>query len=361
MFCKIAILTNSYPPRDVGGAARIAATQVKMLQEAGHEVRVWSPEVPWFRAHPIKRLWCHLRDLAPESKVVSDIIAWRPDILLTHNLTGCGFGTPRHIQKRGVRWIHMLHDIQLFEPSGRLFWLHPVTFWQVFWAFLRGCVFGNPDVVISPTRWLVKQHRRRSLLKSSSVHCEILPNPGPRDAGQSRRAFHESRVRLLFVGQVSRAKGSHLLQELTRTLRIPFELHIVGTGSDLAALVACSPYVVVHGVCGTNEVLAHMSAADILLVPSLIHENQPTVILEAASVALPVIASHCGGIIETLGAAAAHMVCAPDNVQAWCQAIQRLEDPHVYAHQAHLMRRVAEHHDPDAYAQRLLSLVISKR
>lgn len=361
MFLRIAVLTNSYPPRDVGGAARIAADQVEMLRAAGHEVRIWSPEVSWFQAHPLARFFYHLQDLGAQKPLAADIIAWRPDILLTHNLTGCGFGTPKLVQSVGVRWIHVLHDIQLFEPSGQLFRLRPVTFWQLFWAALRSHPFGKPSFVISPTLWLVEQHRWRSLLKSPAIHSEILPNPGPREVGILRTEFHKPRVRLLFVGHVSHAKGSRLLTKLVDELRVPFELHIIGEGPDLAKIVSRSPYVIVHGMCGTAEVLAHMREADVLLVPSLIHENQPTVILEAASVALPVIASHRGGITETLGLATAHMVCQPDNVHAWVEAIRRLEDPKIYAHQSHLMRHIAEAHDPDAYAQRFLSLLTSKR
>ncbi len=361
MFLRIAVLTNAYPPRDVGGAARIAAQQVEMLCAAGHVVRVWSPEVPWFRADAMTRFFCHLEDLGSRPELVQEILAWQPDILITHNLTGCGFGTPKAIKKTGVRWIHILHDIQLFEPSGQLFRLRPVTFWQLFWAALRSIAFGRPHFVISPTLWLVEQHRWRSLLKSSSIHSEILPNPGPREAGLLRTEFHKPRVRLLFVGHVSHAKGSKLLEAIIDELRIPFELHIVGEGPDLARLARHSSHVIVHGACETAEVLAHMREADILLVPSLIHENQPTVILEAASVGLPVIAAHRGGIIETLGMAAARMVCDPTHVQAWCLAIQRLEDPKTYAHQSHLMRHIAEAHDPEAYAQRFLSLLTSNR
>ena len=356
---KIAVLTNAYPPRDVGGAARIAAQQVEMLRAAGHEVRVWSPEVRWFRENPFVRFFCHLRDLAPQHQLAEEILAWHPDVLLTHNLTGCGFGTPNLIKKSGVRWVHMLHDIQLFEPSGLLFSLRPVTFWQLFWAALRSMYFGRPSLVISPPLWLVEQLRWRSLLKDTHVHSEILPNPGPEEALSLRTELHKP-ARLLFVGHVSRAKGSRLLEEIIQRLRIPFELHIIGEGPELARLANHSSRVIVHGVCETAEVLAHMREADILLVPSLIHENQPTVILEAASVGLPVIASHRGGIIETLDLAAARMVCNPKQVEAWCHAIERLEDPKVYAHQAHLMRHIAEAHEPSKYAQRFIALLASK-
>lgn len=360
MLVRIAVLSNAYPPQHEGGAARIAAIQVEMLKKAGYEVRVWSPPVSWFGEPAWKRFFCHLADLGPNEALVEDILAWQPDVLITHNLTGCGFATPSTIQLRGVRWVHVLHDIQLFEPSGRLYTLKPVTFWQLFWARLREPFFKRPDMVISPTRWLIEQHRYRFLLKGLEIRCELLPNPGPASVPLARLQFHEPRVRLLFVGHVTEAKGSRLLMELVKKMRLPFELHVVGDGPDLSALKAASPHVVAHGSCSSEEVLEHMREADLLLVPSSIHENQPTVILEAASVGLPVIAAHRGGIVETLGIAAAHMVC-PHRGECWTKAIERLRDPHTYQHHVHLMHHVAEAHDPEVYAQKFISLVTSNR
>jgi hypothetical protein len=89
----------------------------------GHEVRVFGP-AEWFEqlhaTSPARSFVHHLRDLRPNEQTVNEIVTWTPDVLLTHNLTGCGFGTPQKIRERGVRWVHILHDVQLFEPSGRM-------------------------------------------------------------------------------------------------------------------------------------------------------------------------------------------------------------------------------------------------
>lgn len=360
---RIAVLTNAFPPKQVGGAARIAAVQVEMLKQAGHEVRVWSPEIAWFAAPAWQRLWHHLRDLFPRKGLVSEILAWKPDILLTHNLTGCGFGTPKAMKAQGVRWIHVLHDIQLFEPSGQLYRLRPVTFWQLGWAFLRFHAFGRPHAIISPTHWLLEQHYLRFLLTHLHHHGDIemhvLPNPGP-VLDPVSRGLHTP-VRLLFVGHLTPAKGSRLLLQIMHTLRIPAELHIVGDGPDRQLFTSSRLPITLHGAQDQAGVLAAMRSADILLVPSEIHENQPTVILEAASVNLPVIASRRGGIPETLGEAGAEMICSHNHAHAWCQAIERLTDPDVYLHQSRMIQRIAELHDPQIYAQNFLALFTEKR
>jgi glycosyltransferase involved in cell wall biosynthesis len=187
-----------------------------------------------------------------------------------------------------------LHDIQLFEPSGQLYRLRPVTFWQLTWAFLRFHAFGRPDVVISPTYWLFEQHNIRFLLTHLHHHADIethyLPNPGPIVEPVSR-AIHAP-VRLLFVGHISRPKGSRLLLDIMRAIRIPCELHIVGEGPDKERLAQAGLPIVFHGHQEPDGVRQAMREADILLVPSQIHENQPTVILEAAAVNLTVISNN---------------------------------------------------------------------
>ncbi len=360
---RVAILTNAYPPGHTGGAAQIAAQQVEILQAAGHEVKIWCPQVPWLNKQPWVRLIEHIKDLRAQPAWVDDIVAWKPDVLITHNLTGCGFGTPRAIQRHDISWIHWLHDIQLFEPSGQLYRLRPITFWQLGWSLARSLVFGVPNHVVSPTFWLLSEHRKHFILKDfGKVPGIVLPNPAPPSQPVPRSHIHQPNVRLLFVGHVSYAKGSELLLRLVKKLTIPFELHIVGEGPDLPKLLAASSSVIPHGPLDRKGVLAQMIDSDILLVPSHVHENQPTVILEAASVGLPVIASNREGIMETLDAATANMVCAPKNVHAWCEAIQRLvDDAAIYQHQAHLMERLAEAHDPEVYRQKFLDLVTSKR
>ncbi len=353
---RIAVLTNAYPPESRGGAGRIAEAQVHLLETAGHEVRVWRPDVFWFSASPWVRLRRHFGDLVSQSSCVREINAWQPDVLLTHNLTGCGFATPKQIQKRGVRWIHTLHDVQLFDPSGRVVDAKRVTLWQIGWAMLRQPALGHPNVVISPTAWLMRRHRRRGFFLHNRTRCEIVPNPGPTREHHAHAVHHP--LRLLFVGRVHPDKGSVLLAQLIKQLHQPFTMEIIGSGPDSEMLRNLSPCVHLMGELDQQCVHERMMVNDILLVPSCIEENQPTVIVEAAAVGLPVIASHKGGIIETLGRAG--ITCSPTNPPAWLEAIEILSDPGMYARHVARMEEMSSHHDPMVYRTRLLSLLKSK-
>ncbi len=340
---RIAVLTNSFPPQ-AGGAASIASVQADFLREAGHEVRVWCPRVDWFARPAPLRLFYHLADLLPRTALLHEIIGWNPDVLLTHNLTGCGFGTSTALQGRGYQWIHFLHDVQLFEPSGRLTDTQRVTVWQRIWSFLRRRAFGNPNLILSPTRWLVEEHQRRGFFLSTPI--EILPNPSP--SAEFVPRMPQEPMQLLMVGS-SEAKGFNFAKALLSQL--PFEAHldVVGPG------IPRDTRITFHGLLENHAVLDLMKRADALLVPSTVAENQPTVILEAASVGLPVVAANIGGIAETLHGNG--LLCPEGDMSAWIDSLVHLRDAASYAERAAQMYELARIHDPEAYRSVFVQLI----
>lgn len=318
--------------------------QVEVLQQAGHEVRVWCPRIDWFDKPAPMRLFHHLMDLFSRTSLQREVIGWNPDVLMTHNMTGCGFGTGSAIQTRGFHWVHFLHDVQLFEPSGKLIDASRVTMWQNIWSFLRRWTFGTPDLVISPTRWLADEHKRRGFFMENAI--EILPNPSP--AAEFVPRMPQEPMQLLLVG-ASREKGLDFVKVLIEQL--PFETHldVVGAGMPGDARIQY------HGSLENSAVLDLMKRSDALLVPSTIAENQPTVILEAASVGLPVIAANVGGISETMKGSG--LLCPEGDLAAWTDSIVHLRDAGAYSTQASRMYELARRHDPVAYAAEFNQLI----
>ncbi len=343
---RIAILTNSL--KQTGGAGRIAALQKAMLETYGHTVEAWECAPKWIALPGFLRAFFHLVDLLPNPSMVNGVLGWKPDVLITHNLTGCGWGSGKAVQSHnGIRWIHVLHDVQMFEPSGRLVDENNISLWQRFWSALRALSFGKPDLVVSPTTWLVEQHQRRGLLLDCQT--QVLPNPAPSPEFAAR--MPQDPLQMMIVG-TSKEKGfdfaCHLLDKLSFSAR----LHAVNPGISPNALVT------VHGHLTAEGVRDLMLACDVLLVPSQIAENQPTVILEAAAVGLPVIASDLGGIRETLDGAG--ILCDAHDVDVWAQALETFRDSGAYADLAARMFELARKHDAESYAEQLDQL-ISKR
>lgn len=353
---RIAVITNAYPPKARGGAGRIAQKQVELLRAAGHEVKVWIGSLDWISYPALVRLSFHSMDLVYPFPFVKDINAWNPDVLITHNLTGCGWSTPSMIQRKGTKWVHVLHDVQLFEPSGSLVSADQMTWWQRLWTNLRRPVFSTPDVVVSPTKWLFDQHVRRGWFHD--VASVILPNPAP---PKQEREETSPIPKILFVGRFDKDKGSDILRSLVTQVNGPVEWHFVGANTQAmsAFSVPESVKIVVHGMCEEQEILSLMRKADILLVPSQIEENQPTVILEAMACGLPVIASDKGGIPETVNEAG--IILPANDLEAWKNAIEKVLVQRGSQEYRDAISRAWERFSPETYFMGLLEVLKSNR
>lgn len=310
---RLAIVTNAYPPDARGGAGQIAWLQAEGLRARGHEVRVWHIPLAWSRQPIVFRLGHHLHDLVKSHSCVTEILAWKPDRLLTHNLTGIGFSVPKHIQRQGIPWVHLLHDVQLFEPSGQIGDWDTVTVWQRLWSTLRRWSLGKPTMVISPTQTLLGAHLQRGFF--SGVLTTVIPNPAPQMVLSQRRRHHP--LRALFIGRWSTEKGSGLIELMwSGAMKSAIEWHLIGPGTKEVH----PPLGMGYGALEVSKILEHLLEVDVLCVPSQLMENQPTVLLEAMSRGLPVIAARQSGIEETLGSAG--MLCDPTDCSAWEQALQ---------------------------------------
>ncbi len=332
---RIAVLTNAYPPQARGGAGRIAALQVELLEKQGHDVHVWTTSLDWTAQPFWKRVMFHVRDLVWVHPYAAEIHAWQPEVLVTHNLTGAGFRTPRSV--RAPHWVHVLHDVQLFYPLGLLVQEGSITVLQKLATAVRGSAFGYPDVVVSPTRWLLDAHLRRGWFQG--VQTAVIPNPAPAFTG-SRQAGWNSVVKIMFVGRRTADKGGEILRELQKTAKRPVEWKVIESGAT------------------PEEILEEMRTSDILLVPSQIEENQPTVILEAFACGLPVVASSRGGIPETLGRAG--ILVDSTDVADWWQGIERVlsrSRDHWSGHAEEAWRR----HVPGRVLEALLEVLKSNK
>ncbi len=325
---RIAILTNAFPPLARGGAGRIAHIHAHWLANHGHEVKVWTVapfpesgaelEVKTFKPRTtvlfanlgkksvLARLWFHLEDSAPNLDAVDQIRKWNPDVLISHNLTGCGWGTPRLLKAAGVKWLHVLHDVQAFEPSGQIMSnvkrqtsnvVHDL--WWSFWAARRKKALGSPDVVISPSNWLLEMHKQYDLFATSE--CKVIPNPVQMPDG-----FADAQIsgeqQILYVGRLSDDKGVKVLLDAWMSLNPkPGKLNIIGSG-PLETEIKNNPDVSIEylGEQTNEQVMIKMREANLVVLPSLVMENQPTVLLEAIAADTRVLATDVGGVREML-------------------------------------------------------------
>ena len=162
------------------------------------------------------------------------------------------------------------------------------------------------------------------------VHETVETVLGMRDLLPPRPRCEKDRVRILFVGRLSREKGlTYLVDALTLT-RPNVCLDIVGDGGEGASLQAqvmgrgLQERVTFCGYVPMGERLwQHYEKADIFVLPSL-SEAQGKVILEAQARSVPVIASKVGGIPTLIQDRSNGLLVRAGSPQALAAAIEEI-------------------------------------
>jgi glycosyltransferase involved in cell wall biosynthesis len=334
---KAAVITGLYEPDAVGGAEVVAAANVREIRDRGDEVFVITSApfrglrslrpaveerdgVRIFRFFPlnilhypriftqpfwVRAVW-HALDmfnLHAFFTIRAVLRREKPDAALTHNVKGVGWLTWLAIRSLGIRCEHRMHDIIFLQPSGLLMAGDEArlddNFHRVYQAVCRALV-GSPARVVCGSRWLLEQLAARGFFPRSQR--EAAANPLPAIAGPSipRRAGEP--LRLLYAGQFEMHKGVvFLVNALKATTDPPFVLRLAGAGSQretLARLIDGDRRFVLLGHLPHDELGQQFRESDCLIVPSLCHENAPSVIGMARAMGLRVVASRVGGIPE---------------------------------------------------------------
>jgi len=333
---KICIISNLYPPYARGGAEQVVHKIVEELTALGHslviitltpqkEEKEQQGNVTIYRLHPrnlffytdahhhsfLSRFFWHVIDVfhfSTRKKIHQILAAEKPDVVHTHNLMGLGFLLPGLIQQLGLRHIHTVHDVQLVEPSGIILKQHEKSrrynglATKMYTAIMR-TLLGSPQVVISPSQFLLQFYEERKFFRDSRRIVMRNPITLPPSIQTEKK---QDVFKFLYLGQIEEHKGVHFLVqsflEFAKT-NPKSELHVVGSGSSLDVLkhlAAQEPRIVFHGKVERSRLPEFFAQSNITVVPSLCYENSPTVIFESLSFAVPVLASNIEGIAELI-------------------------------------------------------------
>jgi glycosyltransferase involved in cell wall biosynthesis len=143
------------------------------------------------------------------------------------------------------------------------------------------------------------------------------------------------RLQLLAVGRLVPKKGFDVLLAAAARLEIPFELRIIGDGSErprLASQIAAldlADRVTLYAGRTHAELPDDYAAADILVVPSVVdatgdRDGLPNVVLEALASGRPVVASSVGSIAAVLAHRHTGWLVPPGDAHALADALQTL-------------------------------------
>jgi teichuronic acid biosynthesis glycosyltransferase TuaC len=189
-------------------------------------------------------------------------------------------------------------------------------------------------------------------------HASLATGWMPRRDARRLLGLPDDRVIVLFVGYLLRKKGIRELASAILDLGDPFLGVFVGAGPE-AGFGSADPRangrLLFPGARPHEDVIRHMSAADVLVLPSY-GEGLPTVIVEAGSLGLPVIASAVGGVPELLGQGRGMLLpeISSRAVGAALAAFLGRRDE-AEAAAGRLREHVREHYDVDLNATRLLA------
>lgn len=183
----------------------------------------------------------------------------------------------------------------LFINRGVIF--PPNTIFALYALASRGVTCNSRVCAEVLRRYLVPAGRRHLVYNSFLPEGGVWP--------PQRQAVKKRGARVLYVGNLGPAKGFDvflkLADELVRRGARDLEYVAVGVKKDEPWQEMASPAVLqrlnVVGKLPHAEVLAELTAADILVLPSR-QESLPNVMLEAFACSLPVVCTRVGGMPE---------------------------------------------------------------
>jgi glycosyltransferase involved in cell wall biosynthesis len=168
-----------------------------------------------------------------------------------------------------------------------------------------------------------------SMLRQQRLPYRVVPNFVPDELGTGRDdechpelAALPDQGFILFVGDITRDKGVETLLEAYRRLKQPPPLVLIGR-RDLR-LGELPPGVTVLDVVPHAAVMSAWRRCLFGVVPSVVPDACPTVVLEAMAAGRPVVAANCGGIPELVEAEATGILVPPGDPHALARALERL-------------------------------------
>ena len=366
---KITLISNLYEPYSRGGAEIIVKRTARELVAQGHQVsiisaRPWSgfdslgPEAEevdrinvirfyplnlFFYANdfkwplPFRLIWLFF-DLFNfhSSNLIKDILqAEKPDLVITHNLMGLGYFVPGVISRLGIKHIHVLHDIQLAVRSGLMkkgqekAWFVSGPIARIYQKIVKA-LFGSPDIVISPSKFLLDFYTKQDYFPESKK--EVLANPIDSKflAYQLKESqeIDKKTVKFGVVGQLAGHKGFLTVKTALEGLTdANIELHIVGDGplkTQVQEWADQQDQVTYHGRIANEELPDFYYQMDAIIVPTETYENSPTVVYESLATGTPLIVSDIGGAAEAIKENENGMTFEPGNSDQLIEKIKTM-------------------------------------
>jgi len=382
------MVSAHYPPNFLSGGTLVPQRSARSLAHRGYEVSVFAGWIGDEVEHPMFSAWdeddegvavhwvatyfgCWDRRHFDNSEVARQFGSWldelRPDVVHLHSLQTLGAGLVHEAADRGLPVAITLHDFwwwcarqflcdRDFKPCcpvvdagncgcevGRA-WLEernsfmsraleradvilPVSQSAAAVAVANG---ADPDRVVvlepgtdrPPTRPGVSVGASEATQPSASSDAMVRALPV-----STRPPTTTGRITILYAGGSSPMKGSAVLAEAARLLAHTVGWRLICFGSELPLDAEDLPVENLPAF-PPEELDQVLAGADVLVVPSVVHESYSTLTREAISHGVPVVCSSCLGPEEVVEDGLNGLVVPPADPVSLADALRGLvEDP----------------------------------
>jgi glycosyltransferase involved in cell wall biosynthesis len=337
----ISIVTLFSPDGEYGGPVRVALNQARALREAGHEVIVAGGARGYGRTLP------ETVDGVP--------VRLFPVVRLVPGIGFAGLSAPAlqrwlKVAARDVDVVHV-HAARDFITLPAASWLERHGIPYVLQT--HGMIDVSTNLLARPldyvmTRRVLSRARtvfhltereRTDLLRvsKSNLRLKELANGVPESGRRTRR---NDRGEVLYLARLAPRKRPLMFVEMALRLHEEFPtvlFSLVGPNEgeadaveDLIRSSAATDYIAWEGALAPEETIERMSSASVYVLPS-VDEPYPMSVLEAMSVALPVVITDSCGLapaVERIGCG----VVVDASLEALVDALSRLlRDPELAA------------------------------
>lgn len=322
---KILIAHNHYGNFATGGEAMVFRAEVNLLMSHGYDVLTYERSNSELSNKHLKNKanvilnphWSE-ETIANVGKIMDD---FKPDVLHVHNYKFLITPSIFYAAKlRGIKTVLTLHNYRLMVPCGnfmtkegqvceKCLFEHPINILKyrcaqgsILKSLLQYRLFTKTkyhlnQLVNLVDKYIVLSHFAKNKLAQTGVppsQITVKPNFIAMESYTNPKLFSK-KERAVFIGRLSFEKG--LLNLIDEWSAIQYPLYIIGTGplEDKARAVSKSnKHITFLGNMENRRVKEFLAESSFLVFPSTLYEGMPITILEAMSVAVPVIATNLG-------------------------------------------------------------------
>lgn len=355
---KVGIISNLYFPYKIGGAEFMAQTISEGLRQNGYDVFVitldrenkiefingikvyrlklkniyWPWDNNFILKSFLKPIWHFIDSYNPF--IINDLgkilDLEKPDLIECHNLSGFSVSVWREIKKRNIPLIQVLHDYYNICAKSTMFNGVSNCEKQCMICELyrvKNKKYSNlVDCVIAVSNFVLNKHiqngffvkSKKMVIHNGFSHKNIIPS------GRNLKDI-DGDIIFGYIGRLSHNKGLDLLIDtFTKLENKNVKLFIAGDGEKKYVLSLKKKANEKIFFLGYVDKYKFLSQIDYLIVPSLLNDSFPTVVLEAISFGKPVIASKRGGIPEIINNGVEGFLFNPDTPEELLNAILKV-------------------------------------